>query len=54
MTGLATRMAGPSFLPCMEGGGGVEKPEDPAEGHCFLHLQERVSILILNNESRQS
>ena len=53
MTGLAARMAGPSFLPCMEGGG-VKKLEDPVEGHCLLHLQERVRILILNNESRQS
>ena len=55
MTGFATRMASPSFLPCMEGGGGgVKKLDEPIEGHCFLHLQERVRVLILNNESRQS
>ena len=53
MTGLATRMARPLFF-TLHGGGGVKKPEDPVEGHCFLHLQERVSTLILNNESRQS
>ncbi|CAH3043657.1 unnamed protein product [Porites lobata] len=38
----------------LHGGGGVKKLEDPVEGHCLLHVQERVSILILNNESRQS
>ena len=57
MTGFATRMASPSFLPCMEGGGGwggVKKLDEPIEGHCFLHLQERVRVLILNNELRQS
>ena len=56
MTGFATRMASPSFLSCMEegGGGGVKKLDEPIEGHCFLHLQERVRVLILNNESRQS
>ena len=42
MTGFATRIASPSFLPCMEGGGGVKKLDEPIEGHCFLHLQERV------------
>ena len=32
----------------------MKKLEDPVEGHCFLYLQEKVSVLILNNESRQS
>ena len=53
MTGFATRMASPSFF-TLDGGGGVKKLDEPIEGHCFLHLQERVSVLILNNESRQS
>ena len=53
MTGFATRMASPSFF-TLDGGGGVKKLDEPIEGHCFLHLQERVSVLILTNESRQS
>ena len=53
MIGLATRMAGPPFF-TLHGVGGVKKLDEPIEGHCFLHLQERVSVLILNNEPRQS
>lgn len=37
----------------LHGGGGVKKLEDPVEGHCFLHLQEREEeemLLLLDSE----
>ena len=42
------------LISSVHGGGGVKKLDEPIEGHGLLHLQERVSVLILNNESRQS
>ncbi|KAM7440135.1 hypothetical protein ABFA07_010629 [Porites harrisoni] len=37
----------------LHGGGGVKKLEDPVEGHCLLHLQEREEeemLLLLDSE----
>ena len=45
MTGLAGYPDGQPLFFTLHGWGGVKKQEELIEGHCFLHVQERVSVL---------